>query len=521
MDATVLLDPVVRVKAMENNFMLFFAYHFGRSFTNFQKDWMKSMQSEQNTYIVAFRASRKTTIARGFVVWCICYKKHPSIVRQSFEQTLSAESVREIAKMLCKDSIVRDYGLLFPFETKRDDLAKKSLSNFETTNGVKVASKALWQTLRGANTYDIREERSARPTLLVLDDIDVADSVSNVDVINRNEHKILSETIGALDPLNRKIIFLWNVIAEDGIVPRFWNNYNGNEKRDCFKQPLINSRWENVRPEVFTDDVIAQLKADGKTSRNQNYLLIPSNVWWGIFTKDYFDYFLLSHFEEVDSPLKKNDVKCAFFVDPAFSSSDISDDACVVLLGEHVQSRQVFVIDWYADTSAPSKTIQAIIVMYNKALHMWFEPKFISVEHVQINRAQVKFLEDLKAALTENMINIPVYPYMSRINKNTRIKDNLEGIMSQKGVKFNRNISDPTFIPKLERQFLEYPNGNHDDIIDTVSQGVEVFRKQHPKQPTVKKNWEEVHIDLVTRKTNETRGLQISGWRGRISLQTR
>lgn len=56
------------------------------------------------------------------------------------------------------------------------------------------------------------------------------------------------------------------------------------------------------------------------------------------------------------------------------------------------------------------------------------------------------------------MINIPVYPYMSRINKNTRIKDNLEGIMSQKGVKFNRNISDPTFIPKLERQFLEYPN---------------------------------------------------------------
>lgn len=60
--------------------------------------------------------------------------------------------------------------------------------------------------------------------------------------------------------------------------------------------------------------------------------------------------------------------------------------------------------------------------------------------------------------------------------------------MSQKGVKFNRNISDPTFIPKLERQFLEYPNGNHDDIIDTVSQGVEVFRKQHPKQPTVKKN---------------------------------
>ena len=138
----------------------------------------------------------------------MCYKKEPSIVWQSYEQILSSESVREIAKMLCKDSIVADYGMLFPFESKREEMTKKSLSNFETTNGVKIASKASGQTLRGANTYDAKEEISARPTLLILDDIDVTDSVSNVQVINKNEAKILSETIGALDPLRRKIIFL-------------------------------------------------------------------------------------------------------------------------------------------------------------------------------------------------------------------------------------------------------------------------------------------------------------------------
>lgn len=109
---------------------------------------------------------------------------------QSYEQTLSAESVREIAKMLCKDSIVEDYGMLFPFDSKREEMAKKSLSNFETTNGVKVISKASGQTLRGANTYDMKEEISARPSLLVLDDIDVFDSVNNVQIINKNESKI-------------------------------------------------------------------------------------------------------------------------------------------------------------------------------------------------------------------------------------------------------------------------------------------------------------------------------------------
>ena len=61
--------------------------------------------------------------------------------------------------------------------------------------------------------------------MLILDDIDVTKSVSNVDIINSNQKKILGETIPALDPLKRKVIFLGNVIAQDGIVPRFWDNY--------------------------------------------------------------------------------------------------------------------------------------------------------------------------------------------------------------------------------------------------------------------------------------------------------
>ena len=56
---------------------------------------------------------------------------------------------------------------------------------------------------------------SARPTLLILDDIDITKSVNNVDIINQNEQKIKTETIGALDPLRRKIIFLGNVIHTD------------------------------------------------------------------------------------------------------------------------------------------------------------------------------------------------------------------------------------------------------------------------------------------------------------------
>ena len=100
---------------------------------------------------------------------------------------------------------------------------------------------------------------------------------------------------------------------------------------------------------------------------------------------------------------------------------------------------------------------------------------------------------------------------MSKINKNARIKDNLEGIMSQKGIKFNRNMSDPAFVPKMERQFLEFPNGDHEDIIDTVSQGIEMFRRAHPPKQQKQEEKPAEYLDPVTRQSNATRGLQVGG----------
>lgn len=477
-----LQDPIVRVKAMEDNFPLFFVYHYWRPLKDFQLDWADSMASRNNTMIVAFRASRKTTMARAFIVWCICYKKEPSIVWQSYEDSLSGESVREIAKMLCVKSIVDDYWMLFPFQSKKEDLTKRSLQNFETTNGVKVASKSLGQTLRWANTFDMEEWQSARPTLLVLDDIDVIKSVNNVEIINQNEKKILWETISALDPLKRKIIFLGNIINEDWIVPRFWNLYKDSDRWDCFSQPLFSDKWVNARPEVFTDDVVAEIESDGKTSFNQNYLLIPSQSGNGVFIKDYFDYFLKSHFEEEDSFLKKQDVRRGIFIDPAFSTSKKSDDACVLWVWEHKISKWYYLLEWYADTSAPSKTREAIVVMYNNMVAEWYAPEFISVESATISTKQTQFIADLKETLIKHQINVPIYIYEPKIKKEDRIKYNLESIMSQKGIKFSRNISDPNFMFKMERQFLEFPNGDHDDIIDTLSQAIEVFRKKPEKQ---------------------------------------
>ena len=490
-------DKKSRIEAGRHSFWFWFQYHYWWKSKKFTKDRADSLQAEGNTFIEAFRASRKTTLVRWFVCWCIAYKIEPSIIRQSYEDKLSGESVREIAKMLFNPTVIADHGYLFPMSNKREDLEKSSMTNFESTTWVKVAAKSMGQTIRGTNTFDLATWISARPTLLILDDIDVVKSVNNIDIINANEKKILGETIPALDPLRRKIIFLGNTINEDGIVPRFRNRYKKAKSWRAFRQPLRDQNGNNVWPEVFTEKVINEIMEDGKTSVDQNYRLIPSTAGNWVFVRAYFDTFLLSHFEDPDSPLKKTDVTWAIFIDPAFSTDAASDDAVVVWGWEHKITKKFYVPDGYADTSAPSKTINAVIVMYNNMVANGLIPAFISVENVYINKKQVQFIKDLKDALIEAGINCPIHLYEPRANKNARIKDNLESVMSQQWIKWNKSMPDKTFINKIETQFLEYPNGDHDDVIDTLSQMVDVFRSKR-KKDTPTNTQQRTYIDPRT-----------------------
>jgi len=174
--------------------------------------------------------------------------------------------------MMFLPKIVADYGVMFPLSMKKEDMSKSSVGSFESVTGVKVEAKSLGGTIRGSNTVS-KDGKNSRPTLVIFDDIDVDKSVANPDIIENNERKILGETIGALDPVRRRIIFLGNVINEDGIVPRFKKRFKGVWK--IFEQWLFDEKGECVWPELFSPVVIEKLKGDGERAFSQNYLGIP------------------------------------------------------------------------------------------------------------------------------------------------------------------------------------------------------------------------------------------------------
>lgn len=266
----------------KENFKLFWYYHFPQNFmcdlAPFHDDWIEALtMTDLSILFEAFRGSLKTELIKVYLVYCICYTIEPYIVIQSYDSDGSEEMVRNVAKMLISSSIVTDYGNLFPFNSSKEDFSKKSITNFDTTNGVKMVSRSLGEKLRGASTFD-EESGSSRPTLLILDDIDVIDSVRNVDIIDKNEQKIKNETIGAMSKERARVLFLWNTILEDGIVRRFYKNVIASPFWKVFRQPLFDIDGKTVW-DFFTSRMIEKIMAnEGKDAFNQNYLLIPKNL---------------------------------------------------------------------------------------------------------------------------------------------------------------------------------------------------------------------------------------------------
>lgn len=437
-------DKAFRVSYFEHNFTAFFLYHWGWAFMDFHYQWCDDFESGENLILKWFRSSRKTTIARWFAVWCIIYQKHDYIVVQSFEDVLSWAWVHQVAKMLLDDSIVADYWVLFPLETKKEDLAKKSVSNFEATNGVKIESKSMGQTLRGANQYrrkkkgDTEQGKPARPTLLFLEDIDVDKSVKNIEIIDANERKILTETIGAMDATKRQVCLLGNVITEDGVVPRFIARYKWKKKWRIREQALFDENWECVWKDVFTPEVIEQLRIDEGSGFDANYLLIPYVNGQTIIPRSLIK----------TTQTYPRESKVTIGIDPAFSLKTASDALAIVVTWHHWWNKYILACYELEGNQKQENIYRPFIKQVYKAFNA-------SLIRIEANNGGELIWRQLKA--DELAVDI----ITATKDKITRLKEK-EGDFTQGKVLFL------PWTETLQERLWRFPNVKKDDIVDAM-----------------------------------------------------
>lgn len=168
--------------------------------------------------------------------------------------------------------------------------------------------------------------------------------------------------------------------------------------------------------------------------------------------------YLMSDFEKADGILKKSDLRCVMYVDPATSTRKDSDDAAVFIMAKHRITGCYYQIDSYADTSAPSKTYAAMLAMFDKAEMDGFKIPCIDVEDARLNKDQTEFIEGFRRYLRERGRYITVNALPSKGKKEDRIKFILEPRLSINSVFLRSDMPDASINRKIESQMLDFPN---------------------------------------------------------------
>lgn len=272
------------------------------------------------------------------------------------------------------------------------------------------------------------------------------------------------------------IMTRWHV---DDLAWRLINQMEyGWEKWEQLVIPALNENNEAIRPSKYSTEYLLKTK-DTIWVRDfaALYMQDPIKSTWAIFKPHTFRYFLESDFEKSDWILKKEDIQLAIFVDPAFSTSNKSDDAVVMALGKHKITWDIYRFEIYANTSAPSDTHRAIFNMIDRWEIKWYKVDFVSIEKVNINKEQTKFINDFREEMQNRNRYYTVYEYVPSGKKEDRIKFILERMFDNGKILFMRG-NDITEAKNMEEQLTLFPYTKHDDIIDTLAQWVQVFEER-------------------------------------------
>lgn len=451
-----LKDKKTRVALLERDLFLFALYYFTDLFTHkasdFQKEICFELDNKKDLLIIGYRWSAKTTFTIIKIIQNICYNKSNFIMFFCAEKTKSTARLYDIVVHLQTNrKLKNDFWELFPNQKNKnndweDFNQKKSIPEFITTNQIKVKASSIWESPRWEIFFN--NKWSFRPDLIILDDIDTDKTVYNINTIEKNYNWIKWELFWSLQKNGARIIFLWNVIKSDWVVPRLENDYKNNPNWKILRKALIED-WK-ITWDFFTNEDLEKLKMQQwEIAFNQNYLLIPF-AWWDTIIKrhqiKYYDYNI-------------NFDKVIIAIDPAISEKTKSDPFAICIIWKSWDNFYIIeAIELNWENKDPFKSVTIIKELYKK-----YNANYIIVETVAFQQVMSKLLKN------EWIATVEIKPHKDKI---TRLMEK-QYLFEQWKVYFN---IENTWI--LVNQLLEFPNVLHDDLVDSLVYWLEIKTKK-------------------------------------------
>lgn len=427
-----------RYELLKSDLYLFSIYYFTNIFkdyksSDFQKEWCKDLLTNKNILIKAFRESAKTTFAIIKIIHTIVYDQKRFIMFYCYDKAKATSRLYDIILHLqTNERLKGDFWELFWWVKKDDTKEKKSIPEFITVNHIKVKANSIWESPRWLMYSN--KQWNFRPDLVVLDDIDVDKSVSNIEMIDKNYLWIKGELLGWIS-WDCQIIFLWNTIKSDWIVPRFENDYKNSDEWIIRSKAIIEN-WEITWASRFTQEDLNKRRAMlWEISYNQNYLLIPFSWWDTIIKRErikYYDYDL--DFENI-----------VISVDPAISEKTKSDSFAIIVIWKY--NNCFYIIESFELIEKQKDPFNATIII--KELYYKYKANYILIETVAFQQVMSKLFKNEWLATKETK------PHKDKI---TRVLEK-QYLFEQWKIFFKSNWNE-----KLVNQLLDFPNVLHDDL---------------------------------------------------------
>jgi phage terminase large subunit-like protein len=448
-----------RLFLAEQSFMLFAIYYFQEYFkygiADFHKDFNNDLHDLVNGDIrevawIAFRESAKTSYAKLFIIWLIAFSKKRYINVDSFDRENAERILFDIAFEMVNNARLRsDFGVLFSKERGIQDIKQNRINNFVTENGIRVEAHSTQESVRG------RIHLNQRPDFLLFDDIET-NKTKDSEAYTKQVRDHLTEAQAGMSA-EGFILYLGNYITEYGNIQWLMDRAKNDKGLRIRNIPVIGDdgkpTWEAKY--ALTDD---EAKKTGKVSIEDKQRQLGSLVFSYEMMNKPIDELSAEFKREYAQPITEHEVSqkqtnCYITIDSAVSEKESADFTGITVNRVDVNNK------WYVKTYK-LKVNTRDLIDHLFFLHKTYSPMFIGLEETTFTIAIQPFIED---EMRKRQIFFSITPVKHKgQQKELRIRGLIPRWESKSIFLVGDNFD-------LLDEMRVFPNGQHDDILDSLA----------------------------------------------------
>ena len=459
--------------------------------------------------LVPPRHGKSTLASQMLPAWHL--GKHPDheIMNVGYNLELPTKFSRRVRELLQ----LKEYQAVFP-ETSLDPRSQ-SVEAWLTTRrgGFKAAGVGGGLTGMGAHV------------MIIDDPIKNMEEADNFEHREKLEDWYFSVAYSRLAP-GGGVLFIETMWHDDDLAGRLlakMESHDDSDQWDVIRYPAISNHYEyrkNDSLEIFTSDKALPEKELENTTLlrppgealhperySTDYLLkvahnSPDRVWSALYQQNPVPesglFFTVEDFHTLPVLPEKSYSRFYIAWDFAISEKQHADYTVGVCLQQN-EDGDLFVVDLVRFRGGAARICEEFVSMVKRWRGFLNSSTVIGVEDGQIWKALKPVL---MSALREENLMVPVDTLTALSDKKVRANP-LQSVMQHRRLFFYEKAG---YLRDVKREFLRFPAGKHDDMVDAMSWAVRLSENRAPvKRPKKKplKSWKD-KLNLVARSSSGT-----------------